>query len=222
MKITELIRKKFLSFEFDDKLPLAAKKLAAEGLSEAPVTQNNKYIGMFSTSDIARVLVKISVFGKLQTPDLKHARNDPLLMHMHHFTATLVPDSDIISAYLVLLHNNVDMIPVVGKNQSLVGVVMASDLRKKMVQMLSEGGEVPVRKAPEKVDIDTLLTEGNTALDMVLHYVQKKGVVTAEEVSAKFKIPAGEIEEYALCLEKHGLLKTEYNFLGKLTLKKAE
>jgi CBS domain-containing protein len=289
MKISELLRKKFLSFEFDDKLPFAAKKLAQAGVSEAPVTQNMKYFGMFSTSDIARVLVKISVFGKLQAPDFEKAKNDPLLMHMHQFTATLGPDSDIISAYLVLLHKNVDVIPVVDKRNTLVGVVLASDLREKMAQMLSEKGKVPSRQiiapsnnsAPPKsnapqmtaaplngaeppkgnakpggwlgmfhsnksaikgapqgakpavpasppskaqlpVVLDEKLGNGSTALDMVLHYVQVKGAATAEEVAARFKIPEAEIEEFAISLEKHGLLKVEFNFMGKMTLKKME
>jgi hypothetical protein len=336
-----------------------------------------KYFGMFSTSDIARVLVKISVFGKLQEPDFEKAKNDPLLMHMHQSAATLGPDSDIISAYLVLLHNNVDVLPVVDKHNTLLGVVLASDLRKKMAETLSENGKMPVRQitiasrkivvhsnrmeqmlsskgippsdaqgpaakkpgllsglfrpkapaavppaAPSKEPVATkkaiaeakkelmaakkeaeakkqeeiaakneaakkhesqqaaanqvqVATKpgflhglfgakkpnaapsdgskaapapkqaaalpqsrkgqkpsapsepdedlGNgTALDMVLHYVQVKGVATAEEVAARFKIPEPEIEEFAISLEKHGLLKVEFNFMGKMTLKKVE
>jgi CBS domain-containing protein len=223
MKISDITKKKYLSFESDETLSLAAKKLAAAGVSEAPVTEKRKYIGMFSTSDLARVLVRESVFGKGKVADFSKAKGDPIIKHMHHFSATIGPDADIISAYLVLLHKNVDVIPVVGKNKMLVGVALASDLREEMAKMLSEDGTVPKRQPLQKSeDGDYKPASGNTALDMVLHYVQAKGTVTAEEVSAKFKIPVNEIEEFALSLDKHGLVKAEYGFLGKMTLKRVE
>lgn len=224
MKLTELIKKDFLSFESDDKLSNAARRLSSAGVSEAPVLQKKKYLGMFSASDIARVLVKESVFGKPTAANFKARREDPLFKHMHHFSATLTPDSDIISAYLVLLHKNVDIIPVVNKNRTLAGVVRASDIRKKMSEMLSEGGKVPSRaqSAADNAQLSLETAAGNTSLDLVLQFVQKKGATTAKEVSDKFKIPENEIEEYALCLEKHGLLKIEYDFFGKMKLRKAE
>ena len=224
MKISEIIKKDYLSFEASEKLSVAAKKLSADGVSEAPVVQRRKYIGMFSTSDIARVLVKESMFGAASEVDFARTKNDPLFKHMHHFSATLTPDSDIISAYLILLHKNVDMIPVVGKGSTLVGVVRVSDLQKKMTLMLSAGGKPPSRKeaASEADDKIPEAQAGNTSLDLILKYVQKKGATSAEEVSAKFGLPLNEIEEYVLCLEKHDLLKVEYDFFGKMKLRKAE
>jgi CBS domain-containing protein len=224
MKISDIIRKDYLSFEASEKLPFAAKKLLSAGVSEAPVVQRRKYIGMFSSSDLARVLVKESMFGKASEADFTRTKNEPLFKHMHHFSATLKPDSDVISAYLILLHKNVDIIPVVGKNSVLVGVVRTSDLQKKMSEMLSAGGKPPSRKA-EAAEADDRIPEaqaGNTSLDLILKYVQKKGATTAEEVSSKFGLPLNEIEEYVLCLEKHDLLKVEYDFFGKMKLKKVE
>lgn len=223
MNISDIIKKDFLVFDSQERLANAAKKLAQAGVSEAPVVQKRRFIGMFSTSDIARVLVKESVFGKPAEADFRLKRNDPLFKHIRHFSATLSPESDVISAYLVLLHKNVDVIPVLGKNKSVAGVVLASDLRKKMAQMLSEGGKIPLRELaddePEKLAAEG---KGRTSLDIIFHFVQKKGAATAEEVSEKFGFPVHELEEYALCLEKHGLLRVEYDFFGKMKLKRME
>ena len=220
MKVSDIIQRKFLSFEADDTLSFAVSKLAQAGVAEAPVIRLRKYVGMFSASDAARVLVKIGVFGPHKA-DFSKARKDPVLRHMHPLSPTLGMDADIMSAYLVLLHRNVDVIPVVGKNRALLGVVLSSDLRKQMAQMLSDEDKAPPRAAAPS-DSDVKLGSGDTVLDLILHFVQKKGVTTAEEVSAKFKIPVNEIEEYAMSLDKHGLLKAEYNFLGKMKLKKLE
>jgi CBS domain-containing protein len=224
MKISDIVKKDFLVFDSQEPLSTAAKKLAQAGVSEAPVVQKKRYISMFSTSDIARVLVKESVFGKPEQADFRLKRNDPLFKHIRHFTATLSPESDIISACLVLLHKNVDVIPVLGKNKSVAGVVLASDLRKTMAQMLSEGGKVPTRGIPEGDEPDKLSSEGkgNTTLDIILHYVQRNGSAKAEEVSKKFGLPMHELEDYALCLEKHGLLRVEYDIFGKMKLHKLE
>lgn len=267
MKISRLIRKKYVYFKPTDTLFDAAKKLAKAGISEAPVIDSGKYIGMFSISDIARVLVKKNIFGTEMIHDHKCVHNDPISKHMKHITATLGPESDILSAYVVLLHKNSGILPVVDKNKQLVGVLFASDIRKKMAEemlccSLKENGrdyktknieQLKEWRGPEikssfnkyfeifksyinkiifrrnekenavknkdKEKLEQIKEEG-TALDKILHYVQSVEKVTADEVSAKFNIPTKEIEEYAICLEKHGLLKTEYDFLGKMTLKR--
>ena len=219
MKVSDIIQRKFLSFEADDTLSFAVSKLAQAGVAEAPVIRLRKYVGMFSASDAARVLVKIGVFGPHKA-DFSKARKDPLAKHMHRLSPTLGMDADIMSAYFLLLRRNADVIPVVGKNHALLGVVLSSDLRKQMAQVLSDDPQAPPRAV--QPDSDDKLGAGDTVLDLILHFVQKNGVATAEEVSAKFKIPVSEIEEYAMSLDKHGLLKAEYNFLGKMKLKRLE
>ena len=220
MKVSDIVQKKFLSFDVDDTLSFAARKLAQADVSAAPVTHLRKYAGMVSISDIASVLVKIGVFAPSKA-DFSKAKKDPLEKHMHRYLPTLGMDDDVMSAYFMLLHKNVDVIPVVGKNRALLGVVLSSDLRRQMAQMMSDEGKAPPRAAAPP-DGDDKLAAGDTVLDLILHFVQRKGVTTAEEVSAKFKIPVNEIEEYAMSLDKHGLLKAEYNFLGKMKMKKME
>ena len=220
MKVSDVIQRKFLSFDVDDTLAFAARKLAVADVSEAPVTRLRKYVGMFSTQDAARVLVKIGMFVPSKA-DFSKTKKDPLIKHMRRFSPTLGMDADIMSAYFVLLRRNADVIPVVGKNHALLGVVLSSDLRKQMAQLMSDDSKAPLLSAVPS-DSDDKLGTGDTVIDLILHFVQKKGVTTAEEVSAKFKIPVNEIEDYAMSLDKHGLLKAEYNFLGKMKLKKLE
>jgi CBS domain-containing protein len=241
MLASDLMRKDCICFDADEKLSAAAKRLYLAKQSEAPVVRKGRFIGMFSTSDIARVLVKQSMFGKAAYADFSKTKDDPLCRHIHSASATLRLDSDMTSAFLALLHKNVGAIPVVERG-SLVGVVLASDLRKQMAKMMSAKGKVPQRKGaqrqPEKKGFSLFgrarqpvhdsaasiaeqeLHGGKTSIDLILQYVQAKGAATTKQVAAVFRLTEPEIEEYAIALEKHGLLKVEYDMLGKMKLRK--
>jgi CBS domain-containing protein len=219
MKISDIMRKEFLVLEADDTLASAAKKLVEEGQSEAPVVRARKFLGMFLTSDLAAVFVKKGIFGVTRA-DTQKVREDVVSKHIRSTKTWLHPDTDMLSAFLLLVHRNVDVIPVLDKGRKVMGVVRVSDIRKEMSKMLSEGGKLPVRTPDKLQELEML--GGKTAIDHIVHYVQKKGSATAEEVAKSCNLTIQEVEEYANSLEKNGLLKLEYNLFGKMKLHKPE
>ena len=219
MKISDIMKKEFLVFEADTTLAEAAKKLVEEGQSEAPVVRARKFIGMFLTSDLAAVFVKGGIFG-LRRADTGKVGSDVVSKHIRSTKTWLHPDTDMLSAFLLLVHRNVDVIPVLDKGRKVMGVVRVSDLRKEMNKILSEGGKLPVRTADKAQELDML--GGKTAIDHIVHFVQKRGSASAEEVAKQCNLTIQEVEEYANSLEKNGLLKLEYNLFGKMKLHKPE
>lgn len=219
MKISDIMRKEFLVLEADDTLSDAAKKLVEKGQSEAPVVRARKFLGMLLTSDLAAVFVKRGIFSVTQV-DTQKVRNDVVSKHIRSTKTWLHPEADILSAFLLLVHRNVDVIPVLDRSRKVMGVVHASDIRKEMSKMLSEGGKLPVRTAEKAQEMD--FVGGKTAIDHIVHYVQKRGSATAEEVAKSCNLTIQEVEEYSNSLEKNGLLKLEYNIFGKMKLHKPE
>lgn len=220
MKISEIMKKDFLCFEYEDTLAVAAKKLVDSGLSEAPVVRQRKFVGMFLTSDLVAALVRTSLLGRASTADTNKVRADIVGKHFRSTRTWLAPDADLLSAFLLLVHRNVDVIPVLDKEKKILGVVHVADVRKEIAKMLAAGGKIPVR-TPEKLqELERL--GGKTAIDHIVHYVQEKGSATAADVAKQCSLTVDEVEEYANSLEKNGLLKLEYTVFGKLKLHKPE
>ncbi len=221
MKIIDLAKRKFLCFESDDTVSYAAKMLAEKNLREAPVLRQGKFIGMFTTSDIAAALVKKGMLGRAGLADLSKVKNELVYKHMSQRPIWLDPQADVLGAFAFLVHNSAGSIAVVDrkKGRRLVGVVLASDIRKEMAKLLAGGKEGGRAVAKELAASDF---GGKTAIDQILRYVEKKSPTDAGEVAKQFKLSVKEVEEYADSLSKHGLLKVEYNIIGKMKLKKME
>ena len=218
MKISDMMKEKFLVLDANDTLSFAAKKLASAGCSDAPVTKGGKFIGIFLTSDLAAALVKKGIFSSPSSADARRVRSEPVSKHIKNTRAWLHPATDLLSAFMFLTHYNAGAIPVVDRKNRVVGVVLASDLRDEMAKMLSAGGELPSR-TPEKLrEIEA--AGGKTAIDHILHLVQQKGEASTAEVAKACELDISEVEEYALSLEKNRLLALDYDIFGKMKLKK--
>ncbi len=220
MKISEIMRKIYLSFDANDKFYHSAVKLLRKKQREAPVTRAGKLVGVFSVSDIAGSLVHKNFIGKITKMNMKQVRNETVRKHMTRKVLYLNAEADIVSAYLFISHKNPDTIPVVDKKGNLLGVVLSADLKHEMLKILTEGAEPVPETSIEEVNKTSEGETGRTAIDSILFYVQSKGAVEALALAREFKIPVEEVEEYAESLEKHGLLKIEYNLFGKMTLRK--
>jgi len=216
MKITDIMDKDFLFFEADDTVAFVAKKLVEKGQSEAPVVRQRKFIGMFLTSDLAALFVKDGLLGA-KAIDAEKMRNDVVSKHIKSNKTWLDQDADLLSALGLLVHRNVDVIPVLDKSKRVIGVVHAADIRKEMSKVLNEGKMAPVRTQEKAEELEML--GGKTAIDSIVHYIQKKGQATAEEVAKNCNLTLQEVEEYAASLEKNGLLKVDYTILGKMKLR---
>lgn len=219
MKISEIMRKDFVHIEPSEPVSSAAKKMAQSGFSEVPVLQGRKFAGMFMASDLAALLVKKGVFSKPHVADAKSVRNEKVGRHIRSMRTWLGPDADLISAFLLLIHRNVDIIPVLDKEQRVLGVVHAADVRREMARLLSsDGKKLPVRTQESLQEMD--VCNGKTPIDQLVHYVQGRGFASASEVAKHCRLTEGEVESYAISLEKNGLLRLEYDIFGRMKLAK--
>jgi len=222
MRISDIMRKEFLCIEPDDTLAAAAKKLVEKGLSDAPVMGEGKFRGMLCTSDLAAALVRHELLNiKPIQADAPKAGSEPVMKHIKSTRAWLAPEADILSAFLLLVHHNIETLPVLNKTGRVIGVVRGEDLRREMSRMLSSGrskkqekeGKIAVRKKEASI-------KGTTAIDQLVHFVRQAGVVGAPEAAKRCNLTVDEVESYALSLEKNGILKIDYDVLGNMKLQK--
>lgn len=218
MKISDIMKEKFLVLDANDTLSFAAKQLADKECSGAPVTKNGKFIGMFLTSDLAAALVKKGIFDPPKSADASRIRSEPICKYMRHTGARVHPSTDLLSALMFMVHYNACSIPVVDSRDRVVGVLLASDLRNEMMKMLAVGGKLPVRTKEKLREIEA--AGGRTPIDHILHIVQEKGEIGAVEIAKECELDISEVEEYAISLEKNGLLALDYDIFGRMKLRK--
>ncbi|MFA6213980.1 MAG: CBS domain-containing protein [Candidatus Micrarchaeia archaeon] len=221
MRISEIMRKDFLCIEPDDTLAAAAKKLAARGLSEAPVMGEGKFQGMLCTSDLAAALVRHDLLNsRLREDDAPKAGGEAVKKHIRSTRAWLAPEADILSALLLLVHHNTETLPVLNKAGRVVGVVRGDDLRREMLKMFagSKKAQEAAKKAPARGAEASV--KGTTAIDQLVQFVRQSGTVSAPEAAKRCNLTVEEVESYALSLEKNGLLKIDYDMLGNMKLQK--
>ncbi len=219
MQVSEIMAKKFLFLDAGDNLLHAAKLLSGKGRREAPVLKGSKFIGMFSMADLAAVLVKTGLFTKPVPVNVRTLSREPLSKHIKSSYLFLGPDSDILSAFLLVVQKNVDCVPVLDKKKNLVGVVLAADLEEQMIKLLTSSA--PVQMRPEQKE-EEQPGGTKTTIDSVLSFVLKQGSATSDEIARHFSLPISEVEEYTSVLEKNGFIKVDYSLLGKITLKRPE
>jgi predicted transcriptional regulator len=220
MRISEIMRKGFLSIEPDDTLASALKKLVGKGLSEAPVMGEGKFRGMLCTSDIAAALVRHDMLNMRQSQaDAPKAGGEAVIKHIKSTRAWLAPEADILSAFLLLVHHNIETLPVINKAGRVVGVVTGDDIRGEMLRMFASGRKnaPDAKKAPSPKDASV---KGTTAIDQLVQFVRLSGTVSAAEAAKRCNLTVEEVEAYALSLEKNGILAVDYDMLGNMKLQK--
>lgn len=222
MKVSDIMKTKFLYLDASDPFSAGAAKLLGKNRCEIPVLSNGRFIGMFALTDVAAAFVKKKVAADAPRDVIAKLRDEPVSRHMKRplfGCPRLAPDWDIMKAFMLLARAPCECLPVIDRKGRLLGVVFAEDLKKRMVELLEERfSATPGRKVRE----DRYVGGSDTTIDEVLRFVQAKGTVSAEEVAGKFSIPVANIEEYALSLEKNGLLKIEYTLLGRMRIKRVE
>ncbi|MCX6772945.1 MAG: CBS domain-containing protein [Candidatus Micrarchaeota archaeon] len=239
MKISDIIDRTPVIIEAGDTLSSAAKRMAEKKISCAPVVSMGKLLGLITTSDLAAALVKESVIGRPKQADTAKARTLPAGKHLSQKAFWLLEDASVFDAIVLLVHHQTDMIPIADKKGKFTGIVWAEDVRKEIAAMLidsqkgaNEGKETKGAKGAAAASASASSpapgtgaqdqNEGRTAIDKILRYVDKKGSANASEIAKQFSLPISEVEEYAMSLEKHGLLTLDYDILGKMKLRKKD
>jgi predicted transcriptional regulator len=188
-------------------------------ISEVPVLQGWKFMGIIRLSEVAGSVVNSGLF---QGPSLKDARkvqNQKVVGHLHGRRMGLKPDNNMASVLAYIRKNNAEIVPIIDPQMRLMGVIYASDVRKEVSRMLAEGNEKPnmlssLLQGPERL-------EGQTPIDQLVHLVEKRGSIRISEAARVCGLSNSEIQDYAKSLEKSNLVRIEYGLLG-MWLKRPE
>jgi CBS domain-containing protein len=189
-----------------------------DGISEVPVLQGGKFIGVVSLLEVAGSMVNGGLFQGPSLKDIRKVQNQKVIRHIRKEKG-LKPETDMASVLAYIRKNSAEIVPMVDAQMRLVGVIYASDVRKEVSRILSEGSEDPnmlssLLQGPGRI-------EGQTPIDQLVHLVEKRGSIRVSEAAKICGLSNSEIQDYAKSLEKSNLIRIEYGLLG-MWLKKPE
>ena len=206
MKVKEIMRKDFVSFQSDAKLGMIVKAFAEKGITSAPVFDRGEFLGIVSEGELVRYFAPkkfaflwikgkpspMDEVRKVTAGDL--ARRPP---------ATFSPDQPLSEALDTIAKSRV-CIPVV-EGGRVAGLVRGEDIVNFfLVELAKDESKKGLRK-----EADT-----DTAMDAILKIVRRDGQVSCRKISLELGISFKTTEKLCEMLRKHSLIDMEYSFLN--------
>jgi len=223
MKVRDILREKYTSFDVNDSLKLVATTFDERHVASAPVTKKGVYVGMISDVSIAKKFRPQKVLGIFpsQIPvAISHLKRMTAGELCERYEIFLTPNDDISDAMSKVIAKRYDCIPILDSKESrkLVGILRGSDITKLFLQYFATYEEgMKTRKQPM-----TEFTEVETLAGDMLARIEAEGSVPASVLAKDFSVAEETIEKIGAELERHSLLKITYRLLGGPVFKKAE
>jgi len=209
MKVKDVMRTDFISFQVDDKLDYIVKTFAEKNITSAPVFDGKEFKGIADSNQIVNALrPKKFIFlwkKKKQTPmeELNKIIAFTLLKKSRTY---LTPEQDL-SKVLGKIVNTQDFIPVFDK-KNLVGIVRNEDMNKFVLKEFAKDSlQNDLKDAKKGLDSNM-----STALDKMLTTINKEGKVSAKKIAKDMGISIKSVEKMGECLHRHHLAKMNYSF----------
>ncbi len=221
MKIQDIMRKKFLFFEESTPLSKVVAAFAKEGVWEAPVLRRGKLLGMISDKQIAEHSLKSGFLDLWKKAELENAvkiRGIPAIRLAKRRPFTLSEHALIADAILIISRRNDDMIPVLGKDKTVVGVVRGQDIVITIAKQLATQ-EIREKKGAHETKTPEFEGRIQTAVDFLLEMVGKRALVKSRDAAKSLNLTERALEDIARILEKHNLIEMDYDLTGRFTMR---
>jgi acetoin utilization protein AcuB len=216
MRVKDIMRTNFVSFQADDRLKHILKVFADKKVSSAPVFDGEEYLGIVSDQMLIKHFLpkKFLFWGSKKELPIDKIKNIIAKSLAKKRRLYLKPEQKVDSVAMRVGREGA-CIPVI-ENKKVVGVVRKEDLVVKVLlkHFAKKAGEKKMGKAGGR--------ELHTELDKILEMVNEGGEVSAWNISKKLGISLKTVETLAESLERHHLIKTRYAWLGGMKLRRVE
>jgi len=212
--VSDIMVKNVYKVKTDDTLSYVVRLFADKGISGAPVIHDNTFVGIISESDVLKVigakdLLSIGGLGLKRLGEIK------VEQAMNRNSVTVNEYTSLAQAADLMNKYDVTRLPVLDERRNIVGILTRSDIIRGISKEILFR---VLRRRPE--EIAKLRLKIETDIDEILRIVERKGLISVEEIQKKLNIPEDKIEEWGKVLEKHDLVEVFYPPIGKPELRK--
>lgn len=218
VKISEIMRKKFVYFDVDDTVSAAMHAMQHHHIEQAPVIVRGRFAGLVRATRLARLILKAKLFGGNEFSDAHKAGARKVGNFAMPHERTVKSTDDVAEGVAAFAMTGDSQVYVLDKKRKVVGMVHAKDLLGHMGHLMAAK-----RAAPQMIKIAQQEQESSprqaTTIDEVLRYVRKNGATNVDAIAKHLNITPAEVEDYAEVLQKSGYIKIDYGLLGMAKLR---
>lgn len=217
MKIKDIMRNEFISFQADDNLEYIIDTFAKEHITSAPVFDNGEFIGILSDTEIVKYFMPAKFMflwkkDKFKPIDEIKRVNAAELVKKPNMI--LKPETELANV-LDKIAKKVEFIPVMEDNK-LVGIVRGADIIGFFQKELAKG--------EYKKELIKGVEGAKTAtdIDMILDIIRERGEVPCSEISRNTGISVPTVEKLCEVLHKNHLVEMKFSFLRGVVVRRLE
>lgn len=210
MKVKDILKESYVTFQIDDTLEQILKKFVKNNVDSGPVFDDGEFVGIVCYKSILKYFKpKKFLFmwkkgeerkldGKVgKTPASKLLYPHPLVLH---------PETDLESVLGKMINHPI--CPVVMEKKKFVGLVTSNDvinffLRNLAKEEISENKDLGQKQNRKKIETD---------LDKIVNMVEEREMVSVKTISKELGITEKTVEKLAESLDRHQLIKLKYTF----------
>jgi predicted transcriptional regulator len=216
--IKDIMRKRFVFFQADDRLKHIIRTFAEKRVCSAPVFEDGEFIGIVYEAHLIRYFKpKKFLFwnpaGEIDVEKIKNIIAKDLVLKP---TMVLKPEQKVVDL-LDQIVREPSCIPVMDKGQ-LVGIVRREDLVIRF--LLDKFARAEADKLAKSSGENGAGKRGKmqTEVDRILKLVEEDGEISARRISKEIGISVKTVESLAESLERHHLIKVKYTWFGGMML----
>lgn len=245
MKIKDIMRTDFVRINASESLEEVLKKFIKWNVTSAPVFEDQELVGIVTISNIVKFLNSKRNIFSIWRRGTKNEKSDLVFQAIATTQASkiatkpklvLKPDDDLDSA-AAKAANTCECIPVI-EGQRVVGIIRSKDL---VIYLLTEiafhHSQTALKGLYEAVainkgsayqhlpqqDVATVQASiTSTTADKIMELIKENDAMSSKEIAAKIGTSEAYVEKIAEILEKHKLLKIEYNLLNGMIVKRLD
>lgn len=217
MRVKDVMRREYISFQADDTLGYVVKKLVKNKITSAPVFDEGEFLGIVSDMQIVKYFMpkKFVDIWKKSEPKPEELQKTLVTEFLLNPTLRLRPEQEL-RKVLSRIVREVNCIPVF-ENRKLVGIVRSEDMNKVFLQAFAKGGGVSSAKEEKSTKIRM-----DTEIDKIVSIVEERGRVSARALAKELGISFKAVEKLAECLAKNYIIEIRYPLFKGLELRRIE
>ena len=135
MKVRELMTTDLVTLTEDETLAHAERCMARGRIRHLPVVRDGRLVGLITHRDL--LAASFSIFADVDRKQQRRVfATIPVKDLMHRDVVTIGPELPVAEAARILLRNKFGCLPVVGEDETLLGLVTEADFLRLTVRLL--------------------------------------------------------------------------------------
>ncbi len=209
LKISDLMRKEFISFQADDTVETITRVFAKEHITSAPVFDKTEYLGVVSELGIVSYFTPkkfLFLWQKNKPTPIETIKKVTAAMLAQKSHVSLNASQDVADC-LKAIAARPYCLPVFEKGK-VVGIIRDEDLVNFFLKEFAKGNVAEIRDS-----LGDSQPELGTEMDKILEIVKKEGSISCQKLSKQLNISVKTTEKLCERLQNHHLIRMDYSFL---------